>query len=167
MAVLGRGINSHLFNMKKLIFCLIMAIPFLGFCQSEQDKTVVFAVDTAATDSFFVLQTTFVPGIGKIDTLKEYKFFRDTQSLKNYRDNLKFQVDALLERIKFLRIEYDSLNSRLLELDTIVAEVINFVGGDLSNHGKFVEHEIPVIANFDFICPFSKNGRRKRKKKRG
>lgn len=147
--------------MKALIFAFV-ALPILAICQAEQDKTVFFAADTVEIDSFYILQTTFVPNAGRIDTFKQFEFFRDTQSLKNYRDNLRQHVDALLQRIMFLRVEYDSLNSRLLELDTLVSQIIQFVGGEIRPFVKVTEHEIP-FQQFDIVFMSKKRNRKRRK----
>lgn len=151
--------------MRTFIAISFLLLPCLAFSQAEQDKTVIFGSQVVADDSFYVLQTTYIPGAGRIDTLKEFEFFRDTTSLKNYRDNFRQQVDALFERIRFLRTEYDSLNSRLLELDTVVADIISTVGGEVSREHYSLSEENPTYAQpVLYFMTRSRHNKRRRKK---
>ena len=151
----------------KQIF-LILALSFCGMLsgQSEADKTVIFTSDTPEKDSFYVKQTTFVPANGRIDTLKDYTFFRDTNTLKNYRDNVHQQVDGLLQRIMFLRLEYDSLRSRALELDTLVQDIIIFVRSETKSLFYESIEQIPAISQMEFACYLTSRQKRRRQKRK-
>lgn len=145
---------------------LIFALSFCGTLsgQSEAEKTVVFTSDTPEKDSFYVKQTTFVPANGRIDTLKDYTFFRDTNTLKNYRDNVHQQLEGLRQRIMFLKLEYDSLRSRALELDTLVEDIINFVRSETTSLFYESIEQPPAIFQLEFACYLTSTKKRRRKK---
>lgn len=147
-----------------LIFALSFCWTLNGQTISESDKTVIYTPDTPEKDSFYVLQTTYIEAHGRIDTVKDYSFFRDTNSLKNYRDNVHQQVDGLLQRIMFLRLEYDSLRSRALELDTLVQDIINFVRSETTSLFYESIEQPPAIFQLEFACYLTSTKKRRRKK---
>lgn len=147
-----------------LIFALLFCLSLSG--QSEHQSTVIYASDTPEKDSFFVLQTTYTPLNGRVDTLKDYQFFRDTNTLKNYRDNMRQRVEGLRQRIMFLRLEYDSLSSRSLELDTLVQEIIIFVRSETEHVSFEVIDQTPATIEIQFACFLTNNRSRRRRERK-
>lgn len=113
--------------MKNLLvaFFLIAACMQIA-AQSESSKTVVFRLDTIQADSFYLLETSYIPSGGRRDTLNNHILFRDTVDFRLYYENMLQQADGLTDKIEFLTLERDSIRARAHRLADYQTSLTDF-----------------------------------------
>lgn len=151
--------------MKLPYLFLLFLLPSLCFGQSESSKIVVYRLDTIASDSFYLLEKSFVPSGGRRDTLANYILFRDTASFGAFYRNLAQQADGLTKKIDFLTAERDSVRARANRLAVLSTALSNFLSS-AQNRSAAPAQKIEAPLKIEAVKPVPTKPPDKKKKKK-
>lgn len=122
------------------------------FAQGQESaKSVVYTIDSLKIDSFYLVERIFSTTGTRPDTLVKYTLFRDTTEFRKYINLQKRVAKNRKTDFQFLKLEFDSLDSRAGRLEDLGSSKFGFQFGNKSN--KSVEQPPEEAPGFWVIYP--------------
>lgn len=98
--------------MKNILYFLF-ALPFVLM---GQNKSVKYDIDFVSPDSFYLVERAVIGTKARPDTLHTHTLFADTVAYKLYVDRLGRDASRIEREYLRLKLEFDSLDSRVKRL---------------------------------------------------
>lgn len=97
----------------KHVLYFLFALPFVLM---GQNKSVKYDIDFVSPDSFYLVERAVIGTKARPDTLHTHTLFADTVAYKLYVDRLERDASRIEREYLRLKLEFDSLDSRVKRL---------------------------------------------------